>query len=42
MGHTTKGQPSGWRILLAICTAGISLLFTGWRKSIGNSKVVRG
>lgn len=36
----SKGQPSGLRILLAFCSGGISLLFFGWRKPIGRSKVV--
>ena len=37
---TTKGQPSGWRIVLAFCTGGLSLLVCGWRKPIGRSKVI--
>lgn len=41
MTTTTKGQPSAARIILAICTGGLSLPFCGWRKSIGNSKVLR-
>lgn len=37
---TQKGQVSIWRIIIAVCTAGISLLFIGWRKPLGRSKVV--
>lgn len=31
----TKGSPSTWRILLALCTYGLSLPLTGWRRSLG-------
>lgn len=36
---TTKGTPSVWRMVLALCTCGVSLLFCGWRKPVGRSKV---
>jgi hypothetical protein len=40
MTSTTKGQLSVWRLIVAICTVGISALFIGVRKPIGKSKII--
>lgn len=37
---TQKGQISPFRVLLAVLTAGLSILFVGIRKPLGRSKKI--